>query len=65
LEIKIKENGYWMDAFKYNYQYDDYPLEISSCQKRIDEVTAADLQATARKYIDFNNYVYLRLLPEK
>ncbi len=65
MEVKIKENGYWMSALKYSYQYGYDPLDITSYQKRIDAVTAADLQDIARKYIDFNNYIYLRLLPEK
>ena len=65
MEIKIKENGYWKSVLKYSYQYDYDPLEITSYQKRINEVTETDLQAIARKYIDFDNYVYLRLLPER
>ena len=65
MEVKIKENGYWLGALKYNYQYGYDPKDILSYQKRIDEVTKEDLQMTAKKYLDLNNYVYLRLLPEK
>ncbi len=65
MEVKIKENGYWRGALKYRYQYGYDPGEIVNYQKRIDAVTAQDLQSTAKKYLDFKNYIYLRLLPEK
>ena len=54
-----------MGALKYSYQYGYKPADIINYQKRIDAVTPAELQSTAIKYLDFNNYVYLRLLPEK
>ncbi len=65
VEVKIKENGYWRGALKYSYQYGYDPGEIVNYQKRIDAVTAQDLQSTAKKYLEFDNYIYLRLLPEK
>ena len=64
MEVKIKENGYWMGALKYSYQYDYAPESILNYQQRIDDVTKADLQKIAQDFINFNNYVYLRLLPE-
>ncbi len=64
MEVKIKENGYWMGALKYSYEYGYRPEEINDYQERIDEVTREDLQEMARKYLNFDNYIYLRLLPE-
>lgn len=65
MEVKIKENGYWLGALKYSYQYGYAPEDILTYQKRIDAVTKEDLQRIARKYLNFDNYIYLRLLPEK
>lgn len=65
MELKIKENGYWMGALKYSYQYGYSPESIVDYQQRIDEVSKSDLQSIAKKYMDFDNYIYLRLLPEK
>ncbi|MCK5368553.1 MAG: insulinase family protein, partial [Cyclobacteriaceae bacterium] len=64
MEVKIKENGYWMGALKYSFQYGYDPKEIVNYQKRIDAVTREELQQIAKKYLNFKNYVYLRLLPE-
>lgn len=64
MEVKIKENGYWMGALKYSYQYHYAPESIIDYQQRIDSVTKADLQKIAKDFINFDNYVYLRLLPE-
>ena len=63
-EVQIKENGYWMSALKYSYQYGYDPEDIIKYEERIDSVTKEEVQAVARKYINFDNYVYLRLLPE-
>jgi len=64
MEVKIKQNGYWMGALKYSYQYGYEPKEIINYQQRIDLVTKEKIQNVAMKYADFDNYVYLRLLPE-
>jgi zinc protease len=64
MEVKIKQNGYWMGALKYSYQYGYDPKEIENYEKRINLVTKEKIQEVAQKYLDFNNYVYLRLLPE-
>ena len=64
MEVKIKENGYWMGALKYSYQYGFAPESIVDYQSRIDAVKREELQEIARKFINFNNYLYLRLMPE-
>ncbi len=65
MEVKIKENGYWMSALKQSYQYGYDPEEIPNYQSRIDQLKKADLQAVAKKYLDFNNLILLKLLPEE
>lgn len=65
MEVKIKQNGYWMSALKSYYYFGYDPKEIPTYLDRINAVTKADIQQTAKKYFDFSNYVYLRLLPEK
>ncbi len=64
MEIKIKENGYWLGALKYSYQYEYDPKEIKNYEQRIDMVTNERIQSAAKKYLEFDNYIYLRLLPE-
>jgi zinc protease len=65
MEVKIKQNGYWLGALKYYYQYGYDPKEIITYEDRINYVTAERVRNTAQKFMNFNNYVYLRLLPEK
>lgn len=65
MEVKIKENGYWMSSLKYSYVYGYDPADIINYKKRINAVTMADLQNTAKKYLNFHELIYLRLLPEK
>lgn len=65
MEVKIKQNGYWMGALKYSYEYGYDPADIINYEDRINGVTKEKLQQVAKKYINFNNYIYLRLLPEK
>jgi zinc protease len=65
MEVKIKQNGYWLGAIKYYYQYNYDPKEIISYGDRINYATKERIRDTAQKYINFKNYVYLRLLPEK
>ena len=65
MEVKIKQNGYWLGALKYSYQYGYDPKEITNYEERIDLVTKDKIESAARKYLGFDNYVYLRLLPEQ
>ncbi len=65
MEVKIKQNSYWLSGLKTYYYYEYDAREIPTYLDRINAVTKADIQQTARKYFDFNNYVYLRLMPEK
>jgi zinc protease len=65
MEVKIKQNGYWLGALKYYYQYGYNPKEIISYEDRINYVTADRIRDTAQKFLNFNNYVHLKLLPEK
>jgi len=64
MEVKIEQNGYWLGALKYSYQYGYDPEEIQNYEERINMVTKEKIQEMAQKYLDFNNYVLLRLLPE-
>jgi zinc protease len=65
MEVKIKQNGYWMGALKYSYQYGYDPREIDQYEERIALVNQEALHDVAKKYLNFDSYVYLRLLPEK
>ena len=65
MEVKIKKNGYWMSALQYSYKYGYDPKDIPNYRERIDALTKDDIKSVAENYLNFNNYVYLRLLPEK
>lgn len=65
MEVKIKQNGHWLGALKYYYQHGYDPKEIIAYEDRMNYVTAERIRNTAQKFMNFNNYVYLRLLPEQ
>ncbi len=65
MEVKIKKNGYWMGALQYSYKYGYDPEDIPEYRERIDALTKDDIKSAAEKFLNFNNYVYLRLLPEE
>ncbi|NJN25398.1 MAG: insulinase family protein [Cyclobacteriaceae bacterium] len=65
MEVKIKENGYWVSALKYSYEHGYDPIEIVNYQEKIDSLTPEILQKTALKYLNEKSYVYLRLLPQE
>jgi len=60
----LRENGYWMNYLRLNVLEGLDPHEILNIDKRINGVTADDVKAAARRYLDRKNHVEMVLLPE-
>jgi zinc protease len=63
-ETNLKENGYWMSALRLRYQNNLDPADIIRDDEKIDQLTLADIQEAARKYLNPENYVRVVLYPE-
>jgi zinc protease len=61
----LKENSYWLNALQRSAELGTNPSSILTVEKRINEVTAKELQERARKYFQMNNYFQAVLYPEK
>lgn len=66
LEYKkdLKENRYWLTNFSRSYVNRTSPAEVLEMEKKINSVTAADIQSVARKYLTKDKVVAM-LMPEK
>jgi zinc protease len=60
----LRENGYWMSNLQGAYVNGVPPESILDFEARVATVSAADLQAAAKQYFDFGNYVQVVLYPE-
>ncbi|MBF0694305.1 MAG: insulinase family protein [Flavobacterium sp.] len=60
----IKENRYWLSSLQNAYYNGTSPEEIVQMEAKINSVTAADIQAVAKKYLTKDKMVAI-LMPEK
>jgi zinc protease len=60
----LRENGYWMSYLQSAQMNGFAPETILDIEKRIGAVTAEQVQAAAKYYFDFGNYVQVVLYPE-
>jgi zinc protease len=62
--VKLQDNDYWLESLSYAFinQYD--PAEMLDYEQRVDAITTADLQKTAKQYITLENMVKSVLYPE-
>jgi len=60
----LRENGYWINYLRLNVLEGLDPHEILNIDQRINGVTADDVKAAARRYLDRKNYVEMVLMPE-
>jgi zinc protease len=60
----IRENGYWIGALQGAYINGIDPMIILRHAERVAALKPADVQAAAKLYFDFNNYVQVVLYPE-
>ena len=60
----LRENGYWLNYLDSAYANGQDPATILTFEQRAAAVTPADVQAAAKRYFDFDNYVQMVLYPE-
>jgi zinc protease len=60
----LRENGYWLNQLQAAQLNGDPPGTLLEYERRVAALTAADVQAAARRYFDFENYVQVVLNPE-
>ncbi|MBC7918832.1 MAG: insulinase family protein [Rhodoferax sp.] len=61
----LRENGYWLNKLQNITVYGSDPARIANYKKLVEAVTAADVQAAAKRYLRRDNYVQVVLHPEK
>jgi zinc protease len=61
----LKENSYWLNALQRSVEFGTNPANLLTVEKRINDVTAKELQDRAKKYFQMNNYFQAVLYPEK
>ncbi|MBN2669380.1 MAG: insulinase family protein [Bacteroidales bacterium] len=63
-ETNLRENKYWLNSMK-SYYFDQEPTSnFNEVQKVIESLTAEDIKAIAKKYINDDNFVRIALVPE-
>jgi len=65
LETNLKRNAFWLNYLKSSLFNHTNPLEVGKTNEIIQNLTMADIQKAAQKYLNTKNYVHLVLYPEK
>ncbi|MEJ0054845.1 MAG: insulinase family protein [Bacteroidota bacterium] len=61
----IKDNGYWLQRLQRSGEFSSNANDILTVPARVKALTTKDLQETAKKYFNMNNYFQAVLYPEK
>lgn len=61
----LKENSYWLNALQRSVELGQPPANILTVEKRMNSLTAKELQERARLYFSMKNYFQAVLFPEK
>jgi zinc protease len=61
----VNENGYWLQILRIAALEASDPAEVLTLEQRIQAVTAAQVQAAARRFLTRDRYVEMVLLPEQ
>ena len=64
IEQNKKENRFWLRQLAEHYRYGTDPAEILELEKKLDRITAENVQKAAKKYLDTNRYLSGLLVPE-
>ena len=62
---QLKQNDYWLDGLSLSWIEHDDPMWILDYSKKVDALSVQDLQQTAKKYFNMQNYIKAVLNPEK
>lgn len=63
--IALSTNEHWLNRLQDATLYHTNAADLLTIDKRIDAVTAAEVQEAAKRYLDTENYVQVVLYPEK
>jgi zinc protease len=64
-ELQLRENGFWLGALESYLWHEQDPREILSYLELVDGLTAEAIQASAKRWIDFDRRVEVVLKPEQ
>ncbi|MDR1673326.1 MAG: insulinase family protein [Bacteroidales bacterium] len=64
-EAGMKENEWWMNALQHYYQQNDKLMTQQEYGKSVQSITTRDVKNIARKYLNENNCLISRLIPEE
>jgi zinc protease len=64
-EANMRQNGYLLSNLAGRYQSGEAVEGLFNMAATYNRITAADVQAAARTYLDTNNYVAVQLFPEE
>ncbi|MBV8667037.1 MAG: insulinase family protein [Burkholderiaceae bacterium] len=62
--IGLRTNKFWLDRMQFAILNGDDPTQFLNLEKRIDGITAKQLQEAAKRYFNQKNYVQMVLYPE-
>ncbi len=62
-ETSMKTNGFWIDWLSSSYRFKEDPTIIMDSTKVVARMTSANVQASAKRYIDSKSYYQAVLLP--
>lgn len=63
LEPSYRQNSYWLSYLVNVYENNEDPLLMKRVQQRLDKITAASLQQSAKQYLSGSNWISFELLP--
>ena len=63
-EDQLKQNGYWLQNLSSAWIEKTDPAWLLTYSQKANALTVSDLQQTARKYFNMNNYVKAVLMPD-
>ena len=64
LEPLYRQNNYWLSYLVGVYENAEDPLLMKSVRQRLDKISAASLQQSAKQYLTGSNWISFELLPE-
>jgi zinc protease len=64
LETQLKENRFWMRQLAEHFRFGTDPRKILELEKSLERITAANVQKSAKTYLDPKRVITGRLMPE-
>lgn len=65
VELSLRDNKFWMSYLTNRLKYGDDLDQILDVKQRLNSVTVETSKATAKKYLNEDNYIRLVLMPQK